>query len=267
MENVRKKAKELLESKSVNVIIGYGEGSDNLTRPVFIRKPELTSQLIYDERCVQNLAFFLMKHEVKHMGKAGIIAPLTVMRSILQVTSECQLKEENIVVLGVDEKANLIEFNNFSDVEKYISSASLDLPAKEKDVIEKIEAMPAEERWAFWTKELTKCIKCYACRAACPMCYCIRCQVEVNQPQWIIPEATPMGNLEWHLMRAMHLAGRCVNCGECARACPLDIPINLLTYRTVNTVKDKFGAMAGTSHSMESVLSSFKVDDKETFIR
>ena len=267
MDNVRKKAKELLESKSVNVVIGYGEGSDKQTRPVFIRTPELCDKLIYDDRCVQNLAFFLMKHEIKHMGKAGIVAPLAVMRSILQVTSEQQLKEENIIVLGIDEKANLIEFNNFSDIEKYVSSITLELPSKEKETISKIDSMPASERWAFWTEELSRCVKCYACRSACPMCYCIRCQVEANQPQWITPEATPMGNMEWHLMRAMHLAGRCVNCGECARACPLGIPINLLTYKTVNTVKDNFGVYAGTSSSMESVLSSYKVDDHETFIR
>jgi len=267
MDSVRKKAKELLENNTVNIIIGYGEGSDNNVRAIFIHKPEDVDKLIYDERCVQNLAFYLMKHEIKHKGKLGIVAPLTVLRTILQVASEHQVKEEVVVVLGVAPDGGYIEFNGFKDIENYIASVSIDLPEKEKEMIIKLEGMSLEQRWQFWTEQLSRCIKCYACRAACPMCYCTRCQVECNQPQWVTVEATRLGNLEWHFMRAMHLAGRCVNCGECARACPLGIPINLLTYKTVLTVKDKFDMYAGTTATMDSVLSSYKTDDKENFIR
>lgn len=266
MDSVRNKAKELLESGAVNVVIGYGEGSDKDVRAVFIRKPEDVAKLIYDERCVQNLAFYLMKHEIKHMGKLAVVAPLTVMRAILQVASENQLQESNAYVLGVSGEGNLIEFDGFAAMEKYINGSNLEIPSNENGRITELESMSAEKRWEFWVSELSRCIKCYACRSACPMCYCIRCQVEVNQPQWITVEATPMGNFEWHLMRAMHLAGRCVNCGECARACPESIPINLLTYKTVATTKNSFNAVAGTSATMESVLSSYNIDDKETFI-
>ena len=267
MDSVKKKAKELLENQSVNLIIGYGEGSDNNARAIFIGKADEVDQLIYDDRCVQNLAFYLMKHEVKHLGKLGIVAPLPVMRTILQIASESQIKEENIVVLGINPKGELIESTGFKDIENYIATCDLDLPANEKAIIEKLDAMTVAERWTYWTNELSRCIKCYACRAACPMCYCTRCQVECNNPQWITVEATPMGNLEWHFMRAMHLTGRCINCGECARACPLKIPINLLTYRTVMTVKSQFNMVAGTLANMDSVLSSYKIDDKENFIR
>ena len=267
MNNLRNKAKDLLENKTVNVVIGYSEGSDNAVRAAFITDPGDVQQLIFDERCVQNLAFYLMKHEVKHYGKIAIAAPLPVMRTILQITSECQVKEENIVVLGISPEGSYIEFNNFKDLETYIATANLSLPDADALRMKEIEAMTQEQRWEFWTNELSRCMKCYACRAACPMCYCTRCQVECNDPQWVTVEATPLGNLEWHLMRGMHLAGRCVNCGECARACPLHIPINLLTYRTVQSVKNNFNVAAGTSASMESVLSSFNSNDKENFIR
>ena len=267
MDSIRKKVTELLESGAVKVVIGYGEGSDNNVKAIFVRKPQDASKLIYDERCVQNLAFYLMKHEVKHMGKRGIIAPLSVMRTVLQVASEYQLKEDEVVVLGITPEKELVEFSNLKELETYISKSDLSLPAKEKEIMDKIEAMSPAERWQYWTNQLSKCIKCYACRAACPMCYCIRCQVECNQPQWITAEATPMGNVEWHLMRAMHLAGRCVNCGECARSCPMEIPINLLTYKTVSMVKGNFEVYAGASSTMESVMSSYKSDDKENFIR
>lgn len=267
MGDIRKKAKELLEKEEVKVVIGYEKGSDNSVRAAFIRKPEDVNRLIYNGQCVQNLAVYLTKGEIKHLGKPGIFANLSALRSILQIASENQIKEDGLVVIGIDNDGKMLEFNNFSDIENYVGTCNLDLPEKDKEIIEKFEAMSAEQRWEYWGEQFAKCIKCYACRASCPMCYCGRCQVEYNQPQMVTVESTPLGNFEWHVIRAMHLAGRCVNCGECGRACPVDIPIHLLNFRTVLTVKDKFDAVAGTKSDMDSVMSSFKKDDKENFIR
>jgi ferredoxin len=75
-----------------------------------------------------------------------------------------------------------------------------------------------------------------------------------------------LGNLDYHLMRAMHLAGRCVNCGECAKACPMDIPLNLLTYQLIGPIQADFGATAGMKSDAMYALSTFKPDDKENFI-
>ena len=38
------------------------------------------------------------------------------------------------------------------------------------DEVEKLEKMTADERFAFWQNELSKCIRCNACRDACPAC-------------------------------------------------------------------------------------------------
>ena len=90
--------------------------------------------------------------------------------------------------------------------------------------------MSREERWAFWQKELSRCVKCYACRNSCPMCYCEHCTMDCNRPQWVPVASHALGNLEYHMVRAMHLAGRCVECGDCGRACPVGIPVHLLTF-------------------------------------
>ncbi|MFA5780939.1 MAG: 4Fe-4S dicluster domain-containing protein [Bacteroidales bacterium] len=268
MESIRKKAKELLEKNAVQVIIGYGEGLDKSVSAIFVRKPENAETLIFDDRCVHNLAVYLLKNEIKALGKPCIIAHLAALRTILQLASEHQITEDDVLVLGVTHKGELMEFAGFKDIEKYIASANIDISENEKEIINKLEAMTREERWQFWVEHLSlKCIKCYACRAACPMCYCSRCQVEYNQPQWITVEATPVGIIEWHITRAMHIAGRCVSCGECYRACPMNIPINLLNYLTVLTIKEKFNVSAGTSADLDSVMSSFKSDDKENFIK
>jgi ferredoxin len=265
MEALRKKARELLESKAVAMVIGYGEAADKTVRAVFIRKPEDAAQLIYDKLCIQNLAFYFTKSEIREIGRSAVIAALPGLRTILQLASENQVKESNILVLGVTPQGTIQEFAGFKELEAYIAACDLDLPAKDREIIQKLESMTREERLKFWIEQLSRCIKCYACRAACPLCYCGRCQVEYNQPQVITVEATPLGNLEWHFMRAMHLAGRCTDCGDCGRACSLGIPIHLLTYKTGLTVQDKFGDRSGVSASLESIMSSFKSEDKENF--
>lgn len=260
-------SKDLLESKTVKLIIGYGEGTDNSVMAVFIRKPEDTARLIYDERCIQNLAVYLMKNEVKQLGKACIIANISSLKTILQLASEHQLKEDNIVVLGVhDDEARI--FGTFSEIENFLTTVKNDISEEEKELINKLERMSREERWQFWVEQLSmRCIKCYACRAACPLCYCHRCQVEFNQPQMITVEATPLGNIEWQITRVMHLAGRCIGCGECSRACPMKIPLHLLNSYIIGKVGDNFGYAAGTKADADSVMSVYKTDDKENFIK
>ena len=76
----------------------------------------------------------------------------------------------------------------------------------------------------------------------------------------------PMASMEWHILRAMHLAGRCISCGECGRACPVGIPCHLLTMQLTDQVYNYFKVYAGTSDKMNSVLSTFEPNDKESFI-
>jgi Na+-translocating ferredoxin:NAD+ oxidoreductase RnfC subunit len=76
-----------------------------------------------------------------------------------------------------------------------------------------------------------------------------------------------LGNLEWHVMRAMHLAGRCINCGECRRACPMDIPLNLLTQKLIVEIENNFGVKSAENPDDIFVLATFSKDDKENFIR
>lgn len=265
---IREKARELLAAGTVKMVVGYEESGNGTVRPAFARDPAGAERFVYNDRCLHNLALYLKKKEVKRLGRIGLVAPLHVMRSVLQIASEKQVQEKDLLVLGLSEKGEVVEFSSFSAIAGHVASQKIEIPAKDAEILSKLKAMSPEERLDYWTKELSRCFKCYACRASCPMCYCPRCQVEYNLPQIITVEPTPLGNLEWHFMRAMHLAGRCVNCGECGRACPLGIPVHLLTFSTIDTVKGHFDAPpAGTDAEMKPVMSSFKPDDKEDFFK
>lgn len=265
MVELIKRSKELIESSAVKVVIGYCQGSGNKTRALFVEKPEDADKLIFDSRCIQNLATYITKKEIKSKGKIAIAATLPVMRSIIQLASEFQVSDAEILVLGLTPDSKMIEFASLAELEKYIHQFELDIDERNKELLAKIEGMTQEERWQFWVKELEPCFKCYACRAACPMCYCHRCTVDFNQPQWIPVPATEIGNIEWHLMRAIHLTGRCIDCDACYNACPLAIPVNLLTKKTIVDAKANFGGYQPALKG-DHLMSTYKPDDKENFI-
>jgi formate dehydrogenase (coenzyme F420) beta subunit len=182
------------------------------------------------------------------------------------LAAENQIKEGTLRILVPTKDNDLNEFSDLTAMAKYVQQLDHTIHGSDQAAIKKIEAMTMEERFAYWRAELARCIKCYACRASCPMCYCSRCTVDCNQPQWVPVASHEQGNFEWHLVRAMHLAGRCVECGECGRACPLDIPIHLLTMKVAADVFDQFGSRAGLATDSAFPLAHFQVADKEDFI-
>jgi ferredoxin len=132
--------------------------------------------------------------------------------------------------------------------------------------LDELRAKTPEERWAFWAAQSAKCIKCYACRNSCPMCTCDQCIVDKNQPQWFPTAADGPGNLSWQMIRAFHLAGRCVGCGACHNACPAGIPLNLLNAAMARSALKNFGHRAGIDPKAAPLQSDYRQDDKETFI-
>ena len=267
IENIRKIARNLLESGTVKVVIGYEKGTGGISRPAFITSPEKVDNLIYDENCTNNLAVYLYKEEVKHLGKPAIIASIPVLRTLNLMISEYQLVDGNLHVIAITPEGEISELDTLKKITFLISKYSPDISPEEKEIVEKIEKMTPAERWKFWQSEIAKCTKCYACRAACPMCYCPRCTVDGNQPQWVSVPTHQLGNMEWHVMRAMHLAGRCSNCGACYRACPVNIPLNLLTQKILYDIKNNFPSSKEHTEEDGYQLSIFKPNDKENFIR
>jgi len=144
------------------------------------------------------------------------------------------------------------------------------LPEKGKDDfadVKEFAAKSAAERRAYLAKEFSKCIRCYACRNACPMCYCEECFVDCSQPEWIGKSAANTeDNILFQVVRVFHSAGRCADCGACERACPMGINLRLLTRKLVMDVKDLFNAEAGVNMDDKAALATFTADDPEPFL-
>ena len=131
------------------------------------------------------------------------------------------------------------------------------------DDVKAIEAMSLAERRAYWERELGRCIRCYGCRNACPLCVCEEsCIAETRDPHWMTQEATPSEKTMFHVAHAIHTAGRCTECGECERACPMGIPLMKLKKKINMDMLDLFGYVAGADPDEKPPLYTFKVDEE-----
>ena len=147
-----------------------------------------------------------------------------------------------------------------------------DLVEEQKDVdryedVRKIEAMLSEEKWRFFDDLLSECIRCYACRNACPLCYCPTCFVDESQPQWVGKSQDPTDTRTFHFLRAYHCAGRCTDCGACERACPMGINVRTFTKKLEKDCLDLFGWEAGMTLEERPPLDTYRPDDPDEFIK
>ncbi len=132
--------------------------------------------------------------------------------------------------------------------------------------IEEIERMDADSRWAWFQKEIECCIRCYACRNACPLCYCPTCFVDDSHPQWVGKSVDPVDTAIFHILRAYHCAGRCTDCGACESACPMGIKMRLFTRKLQKDCLELFASEPGLDINSPLPLTTYGPEDPERFI-
>jgi len=132
--------------------------------------------------------------------------------------------------------------------------------------IAEFEALTPEEKWNQITEELSVCTRCYACREACPMCYCNLCFVDQNKPVWFGKTTDLPDVFVYHLIRAMHMAGRCVACGACSLVCPMGIDLNKINRKLEKIVKERFDFTSGLDPDVLPPMVDFKMDDAQEFM-
>ena len=153
-----------------------------------------------------------------------------------------------------------------------ISDAMMGEPAPAMDAaaeyagVDEFEKLSPEERWAYFEKEMAKCIRCAACRQACPSCYCRTCFAEQSMPQWVGISEDPSDTQVFQFMRMYHMVGRCVDCGSCISVCPMGVDLRKFLKKLDKDCFVLFGQRAGEKIDFPAPLQDQRMDDKEEFI-
>ena len=132
--------------------------------------------------------------------------------------------------------------------------------------VNEFEKLSLDDRWKEVTAEYSKCVRCYACRNVCPSCYCNTCFVDQNDPQWIGKSPEITDTIIFHLIRNLHVAGRCVECGACARACPEGIDLLLLNKKITKEIRERFDYTAGVDINEKPAMAAYCENEKQDFI-
>lgn len=294
---IREIAKELLESKKVDMVLGWEKGDEPfVSAPVVIRDPGEVERLVFDDYCIHNLGNYLLDYRDGE-ERIAVIAKGCDSRGLVRLIQDKQFARERLYIIGVNcpgikdpleqariasgmgkdkegakEAAKCRTCQNPNPVIYDVVLGEPQSPKGEVDVfakVKEIEAMSSDERYQFFAQELSKCIRCYACRNVCVACSCRTCIFDETRPQWVGRASDTVNNMLYHIVRAMHVAGRCVECGECERVCPVGIPLMLLNLKLVKDVDAFFGPYrAGMSLEDDAAppLSRYRVEDPDAFM-
>jgi formate dehydrogenase subunit beta len=180
-------------------------------------------------------------------GKLAVPVRECDRRMIVELKKHNQVDPGRLVLLGVpcsEEVADACGCDHPFTPEDISITAALAKPSVASPLAEAV-AEDAEERLAFWLGSFARCVKCMGCRNVCPMCYCKECALD--NPDLVGPESKPPDIPIFHLIRAIDMADRCVDCGMCEAICPADIPLRQLYRLARQTVKDAFGYEPGVN--------------------
>ncbi len=281
---------KLLQNGDVNVVIGYEEGPRGV-RPVVAATPDDCRRLIFDHRAVHNLATYLSPRR-KHLrvrGRAAVVLKGCDAAAVATLLRERQLKRDDVVLIGVrcggvyrtTTAEGALSADNVADrcggcalreptlVDHLVGDLPPEPPTAGQRAarIAALEDLSPAERFDYWRRSLADCVRCNACRAVCPLCVCERCVADKTDPQWIESSPHLRGNFSWHMARALHLAGRCVDCGECQRACPAGIPLTVINGKVGQVMGARFGFRPTDDPDAPAPIGTFDPDDSQEFIR
>lgn len=120
-------------------------------------------------------------------------------------------------------------------------------------LMEKLDSMTADQRLAYWLGQFSSCVKCMGCRNVCPLCYCRECALD--KPELVARGEVPPAEPTFHLIRALDMAGRCIDCGLCEEACPMGIPLRTLYKKVGDLVDERYGYRPGRDVEEKSPLA------------
>ena len=221
-------------------VVIYGVGCPGMIDPEKIKKEGLNKGLLSVKRSGDELIF------IKKDGEQKVLAREFEYDKCLKCRYPNPIVYDQLMTDLVEREVN--QLDRFKDVED-------------------LEALSPDERSAYWADQFSKCIRCNACRNICPACSCVKCIFDNDKADVSGKAKADSEEQFYHIIRAYHVAGRCVECGECSRVCPAGIPLHKLNSKIVKDINGLYGEYdAGVDSSKDAPIGTYKLDDRDSFI-
>ena len=301
MQEIVKRAKELLADGTVKRVLGWKAGDLPYNpEPAYFEKEEDLEEFVYNGFCGANLSKYMIEasklpgklmkehrvdrekayiigvgckgkldiERIRRMGIKGIksIAGVNLEDEAETLTIETLYGEKEVPYKdAMLERCHVCKGKDHMIFDEIIGESKETKDGDRFAEVERIEAMSPEEKFAFFQKELSKCIRCNACRNVCPACSCRKCVFDSNK--FDSAQKANVDSFEekmFHIIRAFHVAGRCTDCGECSRVCPQGIPLHLFNRKFIKDIDELYGEyQAGADLEERGPLTSYQLDDAE----
>ena len=258
IDTVKAKVKELLDSGTIEGFLGLKEKNGHIAPHLFRSVQELESMSLGDREVAGDARYPLNKMLISLAcaypeATFGVLVRGCDERGLKTLYTWNQLHRDKVVPVGITCPQDLADRCECSQPYPDEPVAGEKAEQRGFDSVDKVEELETPNRFAYWMDEFEKCIKCYGCRDVCPMCFCKECSLETDE---LVRSGTiPPENPIFHLTRAVHMAGRCIDCGLCEEACPADIPLRTLYKKVFEIVDEEFNYRTGYTTDKKSPLN------------
>ena len=292
-KQIQEIAAKLFAENKIDVFVGYRmNGFDDNQVPVLVTGANDVSKLVFTDKSVFNLVNYL-KTEHTRRKRVGLVVKGCDSRSLNLMLTESQVKRENLYVVGIacegvtDDAGQKMQ--NCTDCMvpdavvfdellgtpsgsptpsgSMTPSGSQTLTYKMNADVAALAAMPLTERATYFEEVFENCIRCNACRHSCPLCYCAKCCIDQETATLYNGANTTSAAFHALMTWSLHLAGRCVDCRNCEKACPSHLPLHLLHKQNESVIYENFQEhLAGVIADDRGAFYKYSLKDPDDFI-
>ena len=258
IDQVKQKIKDLLTDGAVEGVIALAHANGHVAPCLFQKDDDLEKLCLGDTDKAGDARYPLNKVLIRLARQYpdavfGVLVRGCDERGLYGLYRLNQLNPQKVVPIGIACPQSLAQQCQCLKPWPDELTAGEKLDGLDQQGVRDAESKNIQERFSFWQDQFLKCVKCYGCRDICPMCFCKECSLECEDlvSKGDLPVDIPV----FHLVRAMHMADRCIDCGLCDETCPSDIPLRLLYKKTAEIMNTEFGFTSGLSKDEVSPFS------------
>jgi formate dehydrogenase (coenzyme F420) beta subunit len=278
-KQIQEIASRLFAENKIDYFVGYKQNSyDDTQVPFLISDPAEVPKLVFTDRSVFNLSNYLKPDHTKRK-RVGLVVKGCDSRALNLMLTESQVKRENVYIIGIccegvlndnGEKAqNCMECVMPNPV---VYDEMIGTPSGKREYtinadIKELAQKTLTERADYFENIFENCIRCNACRHSCPLCYCAKCCIDQETSTLYHGANTSSGAMHALMTWSLHLAGRCVDCRNCEKACPSHLPLHLLHKQNEMVIYENFQHhLAGIEKDDRGAFYKYSLSDPDDFI-